>query len=149
MMASHLMQAGLPECESSPSQIMAIPTSFCCCAKIIIAISPYNDSVFSHQRMIKQQVSSIFCRFFPPFSSHFFPVFPSFPTPQPPPIHPWRNLGSAIDHASGALAADGSAGSSGSVKAWYRRGLARRRLAEHRDEQQNLQLAQDVEIRGL
>jgi hypothetical protein len=51
-----------------------------------------------------------------------------------------RNLGSAIDHASGALAAD--AGASSSVKALYRRGLARRRLAEHQNEQQNLQLAQ-------
>eukprot|EP00435_Cladocopium_sp_Y103_P045004 s339_g12.t2 len=52
------------------------------------------------------------------------------------------NLGSAIDHASGALSVDAS--SSGAVKALYRRGLARRRLAEHQNEQQNLQLAQDV-----
>ena len=80
----------------------------------------------------------------PHFSQVFLEIPPFFPI-SPPVSLPRccaRNLGSAVDHASGALAAD--AGGASAVKALYRRGLARRRLAEHRNEQQNLQLAQDV-----
>ena len=47
------------------------------------------------------------------------------------------NLASAVDHATGALAAEPK-----NVKALYRRGMARKQLAEHQGEAQ-LQLAQD------